>query len=80
MLCKTPIHYMRDHSNKRDTIFWSTEGKHRKDKRDAYVKSHRAETRFDCLRKMKIDYCRGTNTDNVVTFIPHHKHVTSKSI
>ncbi|KAK9928744.1 hypothetical protein M0R45_025864 [Rubus argutus] len=39
-----------------DAHAFTIEGKREKDKRNPYVKSHRAETRFECLARMKINY------------------------
>ncbi|TXG73183.1 hypothetical protein EZV62_001762 [Acer yangbiense] len=54
----------------------SCEGYREKNKKDINVKIHRAETRFGCLAKMKID-CRQIGNYQVVKFIAHHTHVTS---
>ncbi|KAK0581622.1 hypothetical protein LWI29_016007 [Acer saccharum] len=51
-------------------------GYREKNKKDINVKIHRAETRFGCLAKMKID-CRKIGKYQVVEFIAHHTHVTS---
>ncbi|XP_062117825.1 protein FAR1-RELATED SEQUENCE 5-like [Humulus lupulus] len=53
----------------------SCEGYREKDKRDVTVKSHRAETRFGCLARMKI-YCQNGKY-RVVEFIIEHAHMTS---
>ncbi|XP_062086206.1 protein FAR1-RELATED SEQUENCE 5-like [Humulus lupulus] len=53
----------------------SCEGYREKDKRDVMVKSHRAETRFGCLARMKI--YRQNGKYRVVEFIIEHAHMTS---
>ncbi|XP_062075158.1 protein FAR1-RELATED SEQUENCE 5-like [Humulus lupulus] len=53
----------------------SCEGYREKDKRDVTVKSHRAETRFGCLARMKIYHQNGKY--HVVEFIIDHAHMTS---
>ncbi|KAH7867302.1 hypothetical protein Vadar_031644 [Vaccinium darrowii] len=53
----------------------SCEGKRGKDKRDVIVKSHRPETRFGCLARMKIKYCRETKQYYVAEFGPVHNHM-----
>ncbi|KAG5562735.1 hypothetical protein RHGRI_005458 [Rhododendron griersonianum] len=50
------------------------EGKRGKDKRDANVKIHRPETRFGCLAKMKIRYCRVSQKYIVFEFGAVHTH------
>ncbi|KAH7855793.1 hypothetical protein Vadar_028958 [Vaccinium darrowii] len=52
----------------------SCEGKRGKDKRDIIVKSHRPETRFGCLARMKIKYCRETKQYYVAEFAHVHNH------
>ncbi|KAG5535390.1 hypothetical protein RHGRI_023225 [Rhododendron griersonianum] len=52
----------------------SCEGKRGKDKRDSIVKSHRPETRFGCLARKKIKYCRQTKQYDIVEFNPVHNH------
>ncbi|KAM6547360.1 hypothetical protein CsatB_019036 [Cannabis sativa] len=60
-----------------DRIFCcSCEGHREKDKRDATVKSHRAETRFGCLARMKINSHQNSRY-RVVDFVMEHTHVTS---
>ncbi|XP_062093424.1 protein FAR1-RELATED SEQUENCE 5-like [Humulus lupulus] len=60
-----------------DRIFCcSCEGHREKDKRDVIVKSHRAETRFGCLARMKIN-SRQNSKYRVVDFVMEHTHVTS---
>ncbi|KAI8561606.1 hypothetical protein RHMOL_Rhmol04G0353300 [Rhododendron molle] len=56
------------------TFCCSCEGKRGKDKRDSIVKSHRPETRFGCLARKKIKYCRQTKQYYVVEFNPVHNH------
>ncbi|XP_016652765.1 PREDICTED: protein FAR1-RELATED SEQUENCE 5-like [Prunus mume] len=61
----------------RDRLFvCSAEGKREKNKCDGSVKSHRAETRFGCLARMKIS-CRLNDKYCVTEFVPEHTHVTS---
>ncbi|PSS16368.1 Protein FAR1-RELATED SEQUENCE like [Actinidia chinensis var. chinensis] len=55
----------------------SCEGKRRKDKRDHMYTSHRPETRFGCLARMKVKYCRPTEQFDVVEFNPVHNHIVS---
>ncbi|KAG5520856.1 hypothetical protein RHGRI_033431 [Rhododendron griersonianum] len=50
------------------------EGKWGNDKRDANVKIHRPETRFGCLAKMKIRYCRVSQKYIVFEFGAVHTH------
>lgn len=68
-------------SNKklRDRLFvCHAEGKRDVDTRDAAdVKSHRAETRFECLARMKISCVSNGDMYRVIEFIPNHTHVTS---
>ncbi|XP_062103484.1 protein FAR1-RELATED SEQUENCE 5-like [Humulus lupulus] len=60
-----------------DRIFCcSCEGHREKDKRDVIVKSHRAETRFGCLARMKIN-SRQNSKYRVIDFVMEHTHVTS---
>lgn len=55
----------------------SADGKRGVDKRDVNVKVHRAETRFDCLARMKIS-CTTTNKYCIVEFSAHHtRHYNS---
>ncbi|KAG5562913.1 hypothetical protein RHGRI_005599 [Rhododendron griersonianum] len=56
------------------TFCCSCEGKRGKDKRDANVKIHRPETRFGCLAKMKIRYCRVSQKYIVFEFGAVHTH------
>lgn len=56
----------KDHKDKRGRLVTrifccSCEGKRGKDKRDGTIKSHRPETRFGCLARIKIKYCRETD-------------------
>ncbi|XP_021800758.1 protein FAR1-RELATED SEQUENCE 5-like [Prunus avium] len=61
----------------RDRLFvCSAEGKREKNKCDGSVKSHRAETRFGCLARMKIS-CRLNDKYCVTEFVPEHSYVTS---
>ncbi|KAI8574012.1 hypothetical protein RHMOL_Rhmol01G0320800 [Rhododendron molle] len=57
------------------TFCCSCEGKRGKDKRDANVKIHRPETRFGCLAKMKIRYCRVSQKYIVFEFGAVHTHM-----
>nr|XP_011461020.1 PREDICTED: protein FAR1-RELATED SEQUENCE 5-like [Fragaria vesca subsp. vesca] len=62
----------------RDRLFvCSAKGKRGKDKRNLYVKSHRAETRFGCRARMKIKYDLKSGKYTVVEFFADHTHVTS---
>uniref|UniRef100_A0A803QFQ4 Protein FAR1-RELATED SEQUENCE n=1 Tax=Cannabis sativa TaxID=3483 RepID=A0A803QFQ4_CANSA len=61
------------------TFCCSCEGTRGNDKRNVNVKRHRAETRFGCLAKMKIN-CRQIGKYQVVEFIAEHNHVTSSPI
>ncbi|PRQ24833.1 putative transcription factor FAR family [Rosa chinensis] len=62
----------------RDRLFvCSAEGKRGRDKRNPYVKSHRAETRFGCRAKMKIRYDLLSRKYSVVEFVADHTHVTT---
>ncbi|KAH7851813.1 hypothetical protein Vadar_016811 [Vaccinium darrowii] len=60
-----------------DRIFCcSCEGKRGKDNRPGrIIKSHRPETRFGCLARMKIKYCWEAKQYYVVEFVPVHNHV-----
>ncbi|KAK9932876.1 hypothetical protein M0R45_020098 [Rubus argutus] len=61
----------------RDRLFvCSAEGKYGKDKRNVHVKSHRVETRFNCLARMKISY-QFSSKYSIVEFIADHTHTTS---
>ncbi|XP_019433762.1 PREDICTED: protein FAR1-RELATED SEQUENCE 5-like [Lupinus angustifolius] len=58
-----------------DRIFCcSCQGTREKDKRFAYVKQHRAETRFGCLALMKVSR-RVNGRLRVIKFEPCHNHV-----
>ncbi|KAK9928743.1 hypothetical protein M0R45_025864 [Rubus argutus] len=59
-----------------DAHAFTIEGKREKDKRNPYVKSHRAETRFECLARMKINY-QLSGKYSVVEFVGDHTHRTS---
>lgn len=75
---KGRAHMLPNHVNVKDRVFvCSAEGWRGKDKRDVYVKSHRAETRFGCLAKMKIVYCQDSKKYSIVEFVPHHTHMVS---
>ncbi|KAH7847219.1 hypothetical protein Vadar_023420 [Vaccinium darrowii] len=56
------------------TFCCSCEGKGGADKRDVIVKCHRPETRFGCLARMKIRYCRVTQKYLVFEFGAVHNH------
>ncbi|KAF7148989.1 hypothetical protein RHSIM_Rhsim03G0106600 [Rhododendron simsii] len=56
------------------TFCCSCEGKRGKDKRDPNVKIHRPETKFGCLAKMKIRYCRVSQKYIVFEFGAVHTH------
>ncbi|KAI8525043.1 hypothetical protein RHMOL_Rhmol13G0197500 [Rhododendron molle] len=57
------------------TFCCSCEGKRGKDKRDANVKIHRPETRFGCLAKTKIRYCRVSQKYILFEFGAVHTHM-----
>nr|XP_048321706.1 protein FAR1-RELATED SEQUENCE 5-like [Ziziphus jujuba var. spinosa] len=61
---------------KNRTFSCCCEGFREKDKRDINVKSHRAETRFGCLARMKINLDQ-TGKYRIIDFIAQHTHVTS---
>ncbi|KAH7857951.1 hypothetical protein Vadar_018249 [Vaccinium darrowii] len=66
----------KDRSGKiTDRVFCrSCQGKRGKDKRN--VKSHRSETRFGCLARMKVKYCQDIGKYQVVEFVAEHNHTT----
>ncbi|XP_062085665.1 protein FAR1-RELATED SEQUENCE 5-like [Humulus lupulus] len=66
----------KDGKVKDRTFCCSCEGFRKKDKRYDNVKCHRAETRFDCLARMKIKFHQFGNYQ-VVEFYAEHTHMTS---
>ncbi|XP_048323604.1 protein FAR1-RELATED SEQUENCE 5-like [Ziziphus jujuba] len=58
------------------TFYHCCEGFREKDKRNINVKSHRAETRFGWLARMKINLNQ-TGKYHITDFIAQHTHVTS---
>ncbi|XP_048332781.1 protein FAR1-RELATED SEQUENCE 5-like [Ziziphus jujuba] len=61
---------------KNRTFCCCCEGFREKDKRNINVKSHRAETRFGCLARMKINLDQ-TGKYRITDFIAQYTHVTS---
>ncbi|KAF1861706.1 hypothetical protein Lal_00026125 [Lupinus albus] len=54
----------------------NADGYREKDKRSTSVNNHHAQSRFECLARMKVD-CRSTGKFGIVQFIVEHKHETS---
>ncbi|RZC69817.1 hypothetical protein C5167_032967 [Papaver somniferum] len=74
---KSKAHLYSDGKVRDRILVCSVEGKRGTDRRDACIKTHRAETRFGCLAKMKISNYSNGGKYRVIEFVPGHTHVTS---